>query len=75
MEQEKKEKKNNFSLNVIEVLVSEVECNHKVLFGTLSGVLTNKKKNMLWEKVAITVNAASSQRRSFADIKKKSGLI
>ena len=51
--------------------MSEVECNHKVLFGTLGGALTNKKKNMLWEKEAIAVNAASSQRRSLTDIKEK----
>ena len=44
MDQEKKGKKNNFSQNEIEVLVSEVESNHKVLFGTLSGALTSKKK-------------------------------
>ena len=42
--------------------MSEVECNHKVLFGTLNGALTNKKKNMLWEKVAIAVNAADLLR-------------
>ena len=44
IEQEKKGKKINFSQNEIEVLVSEVECNHKVLFGTLTSALTNKKR-------------------------------
>ena len=74
MSQEKKEKKRkqkSFSQNEIEVLVSEVECNSKVLCGALNGAFTNKKKDMFWERVAIAVNAASSQRRSMSAVRKK----
>ncbi|XP_062386939.1 t-SNARE domain-containing protein 1-like [Sardina pilchardus] len=64
-------KKRNFTDCEVEVLVNEVEQRQRVLFGGHSSGITNAKKTCEWEHVAHAVNAAASQGRTIAEIKKK----
>lgn len=68
---ERKTKKRNFTQCEIEVLVGEVDTRKKMLFGGHSVGITNAKKALEWQHVADAVNAAASEGRTVAEIKKK----
>ncbi|CAM4681829.1 unnamed protein product [Leuciscus chuanchicus] len=68
---ERKTKKHNFTQCEVEIIVGEVEKRSKMLFGGHSVGITNAKKALEWQKVADAVNAAASQPRTVAKIKKK----
>lgn len=68
---DRRAKKRNFSETEIEALVTEVGHNQKILFGTLECGVTNKRKNIDWDKVTSGVNAVGSEQRTISEIKKK----
>ena len=55
-----KSRKKNFSECEVEVLISEVEARHKVLFGSLSSGISTKTKRLHWEHVTKAVNAVGA---------------
>ena len=68
---EKKTKKRNFTQCEEEIIVGEVEKRRKMLSGGHRVGITNAIKALEWQKVADAVNAAASQPRAAAEIKKK----
>jgi len=64
-------KKNNLTESEMEVLLSEVEANKNVLFGTLSYDISSKRKRSGWESLSKAFNAVGSEKRTQAVVKKK----
>ena len=69
-----KKKKRNFTDCEIEIMVGQIEKRKRILFGSLSSGMTNKTKQIEWQKVTDAVNSVSSEPRTLEEIKKK-GLI
>ena len=65
-----KGRKKNFSTCEVNVLISEVEARHKILFGSLSTGISTKTKQLAWTNVAKAVSG-KVRNTGRADVKKK----
>ena len=64
-------RKANFLEDEITAMVEEIEDRQHVLFGGLNSGLTNKVKQVAWERVAAAVNEVGQQDRTVSDVNKK----
>ena len=63
-----KKKKRNFSETEMETLVSLVDANRLVLFGSLKAGIKGKQKNAIWKEITVAVNSVSNVRRATEEV-------
>ena len=67
----KQQKKKNFSIDEIRLLIEEYENRRDTFEGKFSNTLTNIKKKEAWQEVTSKVNALGVDLRTVEDIKVK----
>lgn len=64
-------KMENGGFSEIEVLLTEVEHRHKILFRGFKGGISNRIKKNEWQRTTDAVNKVSSAPRTIDEVKKK----
>ena len=67
----KRARKPNFSASECNMILKLAEENLAVIREKFSNVLTNKKKNEVWQSICDKVNALGVAKRSIKDVKEK----
>ena len=61
-------KKEEFSETEMETLVSLVDANRLVLFGSLKAGIKGKQKNAIWKEITVAVNSVSNVHRATEEV-------
>ena len=68
----KRERKTNFNDDELSCLLEEDAQHASVLQCKLSNNVTNLRKKQMWDEIAMKVNSRGNERRTVAELKKKS---
>ena len=61
-------KERNFSETEMETLVSLVDANRLVLFGSLTAGIKGKQNNAIWKEINVAVNSVSNVHRATEEV-------
>ena len=61
-------KERNFSETEMETLVSLVDANLLVLFGSLKAGIKGKQNNAIWKEITVAVNSVSNVHRATEEV-------
>ncbi|KAI2646901.1 Myb-related transcription factor, partner of profilin [Labeo rohita] len=64
-------KKKNFSELELDVLITQVQSNQLVLFGSLKSGIKGSQKNAVWNEITAAVNSVDDVNRTSVEVKKK----
>ena len=67
----KRQRKSNFTIDEVRVIMEEYEANQSILEGKFSPSITNIKKKEVWEEITNKVNALGVAERTITDIQVK----
>ena len=68
---EKRQKKRNFTEAEVEVILTQVHANKKILFSSVSSGVTAPEKAKTWKQIRDEVNSVPSVERSITEVKRK----
>ena len=68
---EKQRKKRKLNLTEIDMLTSKVQENLDVLQSKVTNVITNQRKNKIWDNITKEINAIGVANRTASEIKEK----
>ena len=70
-DQNKRERKRNFSTDEIRILIEEFENHKDVLESKFTNTVTNARKNKIWQSIGEKINSLGHEKRTLAEIKAK----